>query len=239
MKEHFWLWRGRIKKTQLEEYAADHIESIRRLEKLNGATGSFLDCWLYQLCGGLAGFNTSRILILATTRGKMIHVPEPLSKGWAFHDSSYEQIDDEHKVLFDCIRKSVEKIQMTWTIWQLQKVLRRHFDYEESEFCKVPRLLKDTTSSTLSSKLSFVANQAPNLTKKLSLWPRTGSLSISRTHLIMHRGKLTLLRRHYAALNLYIWDKPADSNRWTMNYRRPLFDVVRDGRKSRWSACLG
>merc|ERR1711974_373632 len=49
----------------------------------------------------------------------------------------YKRIDDEHKVLFDCIRESAEDPSNAEKHAFCKTKLRMHFDYKEGEFCKV------------------------------------------------------------------------------------------------------
>merc|ERR1719369_1388311 len=71
-------------------------------------------------------------------RGKMMHeVPEPYIWEPSFM-TFYKRLDDEHVKLFDCIRECSENPSDDAAFAQCKTLLRMHFDYEESEFCKVP-----------------------------------------------------------------------------------------------------
>merc|ERR1712198_699530 len=71
-------------------------------------------------------------------RGKLIHdTPEPYVWEPSFM-TFYKRLDDEHVRLFDCIRECSENPSDDAAFAKCKSLLRMHFDYEESEFCKVP-----------------------------------------------------------------------------------------------------
>ncbi|CAN0538645.1 unnamed protein product, partial [Ectocarpus sp. 8 AP-2014] len=137
MVDHFEYEQSEfLKIPNFDEYSQDHINKHTNfLAKLKAATVP-LDCdfinyvedWLVQHI-----MNTD-----FAYRGKMVHeVPEPYIWEPSFM-TFYKQIDDEHVKLFDCIRECSEHPSDEAAFSTCKSLLRMHFDYEESEFCKVP-----------------------------------------------------------------------------------------------------
>merc|ERR1719228_2713590 len=124
-----------MKIPNFEEYSNDHIAKHDRFLAQLESHSVPLDCdfinyvedWLVQHI-----MNTD-----FAYRGKLVHeVPEPYIWEPSFQ-TFYERIDKEHVKLFDCIRESSEHPSDEAVIAHCKTLLRMHFDYEESEFCKV------------------------------------------------------------------------------------------------------
>merc|ERR1719184_175304 len=114
-------------------------------------------------------------------RGKMVHdVPAPYIWDESFM-TFYKRIDDEHKVLFDCIREcsddpsNAEKYAFCKTKLRMPSTTRR----ESSAGCRATTATV-TTSSTTNSRPSSNPPTCPSPRRSLT-WPRTGWLSTSRT----------------------------------------------------------
>ena len=85
---------------------------------------NFIETWLVQHIA-----NTD-----FAYRGKLVHdVPTPYQWNVEF-TTFYQQIDEEHRGLFDCT-EALSQNPMDEP--DCKTLLRMHFDYEESEFCKV------------------------------------------------------------------------------------------------------
>merc|ERR1712216_882922 len=138
-------------------------------------------------------------------RGKLVHdVPEPYIWDETFM-TFYKRIDDEHKVLFDCIRESAEDPSNAEKHAFCKTKLRMHFDYEEGEFCKVEgydcygHYLKHYNFQT-----KFQSAHLPipkEITDEAKNWL---AQHIKNTD-FAYRGKLHL-RRHYVVPEPYIWE---------------------------------
>merc|ERR1719245_2346995 len=151
-------------------------------------------------------------------KGKMLHsVPEPYNWDESFM-VFYKRLDDEHKGLFDCIRECGEDPSNQEKYDNCKSLLRRHFDYEESEFCKVAtydchgHYLKHSDSKLNSSLQAFPLMLLP------FLWPRTGLPSTSRTLTMPTEESFiledtTLFQIHMFGITLSL----LTSSRWMMN----------------------
>merc|ERR1712216_988366 len=136
MAAHFVYEQGEfLKIPNFDEWAQDHVAKHDALMTLFNSNSVPLDCdyvnyienWFVQHV-----MNTD-----FAYRGKLVHdVPEPYIWDESFM-TFYKRIDDEHKVLFDCIRESAEDPSNAEKHAFCKTKLRMHFDYEEGEFCKV------------------------------------------------------------------------------------------------------
>merc|ERR1712216_595980 len=136
MAAHFVYEQGEfLKIPNFDEWAQDHVAKHDALMTLFNSNSVPLDCdyvnyienWFVQHV-----MNTD-----FAYRGKLVHdVPEPYIWDESFM-TFYKRIDDEHKVLFDCIRESAEEPSNAEKHAFCKTKLRMHFDYEEGEFCKV------------------------------------------------------------------------------------------------------
>merc|ERR1711970_1555286 len=231
MKEHFDYEQGEFSKVpDFEEYIADHIEKHNTfLAKLN-AVSVPLDCdfinyvedWLAQHIK-----NTD-----FAYRHKLVHeVPEPYVWNESFM-TFYKRIDDEHKGLFDCIADVGNHPDDTDKISFCQNLLRRHFDYEESEFCAVANYdcyghyLKHYNFQT-----KFQSAHLP-IPKEITDMAKNWLAQHIKNTDFAYRGKLHL-RRHYVVPEPYIWDASfsvGDKQPYTQMDEEHvgLFDIVRD-----------
>merc|ERR1719369_1704581 len=112
----------------------------------------------------------------------------------------YERIDKEHVKLFDCIRETSEHPSDEAVIAHCKTLLRMHFDYEESEFCKVPdydcygHYLKHYNFQT-----KFQEAHIP-LTSEVTDWAKNWLAQHIKNTDFAYRGKL-FLRRHYGVFD--------------------------------------
>merc|ERR1712084_76525 len=205
MVEHFEYEQGEFSKIpNFEEYSQDHINKHTNfLAKLKAATIP-LDCdfinyvedWLVQHI-----MNTD-----FAYRGKMVHdVPEPYVWEPSFQ-TFYERIDNEHKKLFDCIKESSDHPSDAAVVAHCKTLLRMHFDYEESEFCRVPdydcygHYLKHYKFQT-----KFQEAHLP-LSSEVTDWAKNWLAQHIKNTDFAYRGKL-FLRRHYIVPDPYVWDE--------------------------------
>jgi len=227
MKEHFDYEEGEFKKIpNFEEYSLDHIQKHKNfMDKLNAASVpldcdyiNFVEDWLVQHIK-----NTD-----FGYKGKMIHpVPEPYTWDESFM-TFYKRIDDEHKGLFDCIRECGEHPENKENYDNCKSLLRRHFDYEESEFCKVPtydchgHYLKHFRFQT-----KFQSAKIP-LDQEIVSWAKNWLTQHIKNTDHAYRGKL-YVRGHYIVPNPYVWDTSFSVDIKQMDDEHVgLFDVVRE-----------
>jgi len=205
MVEHFDYEQGEFLKIEgFEDYSADHIAKHDGfLAKLDANSVpltcdfiNFVEDWLVQHI-----MNTD-----FAYRHKMVaDVPEPYIWNESFM-LFYKRLDDEHKVLFDCIRASGENPGDEAIVADCKTKLRRHFDYEESEFCRVPHYdcyghyLKHYNFQT-----KFQSYHLPLPAEATDYAKQWLAQHIKSTD-FGYRGKL-FLRRHYVVPNPYVWDK--------------------------------
>merc|ERR1711887_83882 len=227
MVEHFEYEQGEFSKIpNFEEYSQDHINKHTNfLAKLKAATLP-LDCDFINYVEDWLGqhiMNTD-----FSYRGKLIHeVPEPYVWEPSFQ-TFYERIDKEHVKLFDCIRESSENPSDEAVIAHCKTLLRVHFDYEESEFCKVPdydcygHYLKHYNFQT-----KFQEAHIP-LTSEVTDWAKNWLAQHIKNTDFAYRGKL-FLRRHYVVPDPYVWDKSFLVNIKELDDEHVvLFDAVRE-----------
>merc|ERR1712112_503637 len=227
MKDHFVYEQGEFMKIpNFEEYSNDHIAKHDRFLAQLESHSVPLDCdfinyledWLVQHI-----MNTD-----FAYRGKMVHdVPEPYIWDTSFM-TFYKRIDDEHKVLFDCIRDCAENPSDATKVAFCKTKLRMHFDYEESEFCKVPgydchgHYIKHYNFQT-----QFQAASLP-LSADVTNWAKNWLAQHIKNTDFGYRGKL-FVRRHYVVPEPYEWDPS-----FLVDYKQlddehvGLFDVVRE-----------
>ena len=227
MKDHFVYEQGEFMKIpNFEEYSNDHIAKHDRFLAQLESHSVPLDCdfinyvedWLVQHI-----MNTD-----FAYRGKMVHdVPEPYIWDTSFM-TFYERIDDEHKVLFDCIRDCAEHPSDATKAAFCRTKLRMHFDYEEGEFCKVPgydchgHYIKHYNFQT-----QWQAASLP-LSADITNWAKNWLAQHIKNTDFGYRGKL-FVRRHYVVPDPYIWDES-----FLVDYKQlddehvGLFDVVRE-----------
>jgi len=227
MKDHFEFEEGEFKKiTNFGSYAEDHIKKHSDfMNSLNQASVpldcdyiNFVETWFVQHV-----MNTD-----FAYRGKLIHkVPEPFVWEPSFM-TFYKQIDDEHKVLFDCIRETSENPSDKKIYDNCKDVLRRHFDYEESEFCKnenydcYGHYLKHYRFQT-----KFQSQKLP-VPKEITDWAKNWLSQHIKNTDFAYRGKL-YLRQHYVIPDPYVWDQSFATGYKQMDDEHVgLFDIVRD-----------
>merc|ERR1711971_1474891 len=142
----------------------------------------------------------------------------------------YKRIDDEHKVLFDCIRECSDDPSNAEKYAFCKTKLRMHFDYEEGEFCRVQgydcygHYLKHYNFQT-----KFQSAHLPipkEITDEAKNWL---AQHIKNTD-FAYRGKLHL-RRHYVVPEPYIWEASfsvGDKQPYTQmdDEHVGLFDIV-------------
>merc|ERR1711887_487466 len=134
----------------------------------------------------------------------------------------------EHVKLFDCIRETSEHPSDEAVIAHCKTLLRMHFDYEESEFCKVPdydcygHYLKHYNFQT-----KFQEAHIP-LTSEVTDWAKNWLAQHIKNTDFAYRGKL-FLRRHYVVPDPYVWDKSFLVDIKELDDEHVvLFDAVRD-----------
>ena len=227
MQEHFDYEEGEFKKIpNFEEYAADHVGKHKTfMDKLNAASVpldcdfiNFVEDWLVQHIK-----NTD-----FGYKGKMVHeVPEPYIWDESFM-TFYKRIDDEHKDLFDCIRKCGENPNDKENYDNCKSLLRRHFDYEEMEFCKVPNYeCQGHYLKHFKFQTKFQSAKIPIDKEIVDMAKNWLAQHIKNTD-HAYRGKL-FLRRHYVVPDPYIWDKTFSVDIKQMDDEHVgLFDVVRE-----------
>jgi len=205
MVEHFDYEQGEFSKVpHFEEYSADHIAKHDSLLKKLDANHVPLDCdfinfvedWLVQHI-----MNTD-----FAYRNKLVHdVPEPYIWNESFM-TFYKRLDDEHKVLFDCIRDCADHPSDAAKLAFCNTKLRRHFDYEESEFCSVPdydchgHYIKHYNFQT-----KFQAAHLP-LSAEITDYAKNWLAQHIKNTDFAYRGKL-FLRNHYVVPDPYVWDE--------------------------------
>jgi len=205
MNDHFEYEQGEfLKIPDFDEYSQDHINKHKNfLAKLKSESVP-LDCdfinyvedWLVQHI-----MNTD-----FAYRGKLIHdTPEPYVWEPSFM-TFYKRLDDEHVKLFDCIRECSENPSDDAAFAKCKSLLRMHFDYEESEFCKVPdydcygHYLKHYKFQT-----KFQEAHTP-LSAEVTDFAKNWLAQHIKNTDFAYRGKL-FLRRHYVVPDPYIWDE--------------------------------
>merc|ERR1712212_174724 len=153
--------------------------------------------------------------------------PEPYIWEPSFQ-TFYERIDKEHVKLFDCIRESSEHPSDEAVIAHCKSLLRMHFDYEESEFCKVPdydcygHYLKHYNFQT-----KFQEAHIP-LTSEVTDWAKNWLAQHIKNTDFAYRGKL-FVRRYYVVPDPYVWDKSFLVNIKELDDEHVvLFDAVRE-----------
>jgi len=227
MVDHFNYEQGEFSKIpDFEEYSADHISKHDNLIQMLKDHSVPLDCdfinyiedWLVQHI-----MNTD-----FAYRGKMVHeIPEPYIWNESFM-TFYKRIDDEHKVLFDCIRDCAENPSDADKYAFCNTKLRMHFDYEESEFCKVPdyncygHYIKHYNFQT-----KFQSAGVPIPAEATTHAMNWLAQHIKNTD-FAYRGKL-FLRRHYVVPEPYVWDESflVDVKRLDDEHVQ-LFDAARE-----------
>jgi len=161
-------------------------------------------------------------------RGKLVHkTPEPYIWDESFM-VFYQRLDDEHKVLFDCIRAVGETPGDAEVFADCKSKLRMHFDYEEEEFCKVEdydchgHYLKHYNFQT-----RFQAAPIP-VPPETVQWAKDWLSTHIKNTDHAYRGKL-YIRRHYIVPEPYIWDKSFLVDIKQLDDEHVvLFDAVRD-----------
>merc|ERR1712002_95152 len=205
MKDHFVYEQGEFTKIPaFDEYSADHIAKHDNLLSVLDSHSVPLDCdfinfvedWLVQHI-----MNTD-----FAYRGKFVHdVPEPYIWEPSFM-IFYKRLDDEHKVLFDCIRDCAEHPSDYRKYAFCNTKLRMHFDYEESEFCKVPgydcygHYIKHYNFQT-----KFQEAGIP-LPAEVTDYAKNWLAQHIKNTDFGYKGKL-FLRRHYVVPDPYVWDE--------------------------------
>merc|ERR1711887_5275 len=232
MVDHFEYEQSEfLKIPNFEEYSQDHINKHNNFLAKLKAESVPLDCdfinfvedWLVQHI-----MNTD-----FAYRGKMKHeVPEPYVWEPSFM-TFYKQIDDEHVKLFDCIRECSENPSDEAAFAQCKTLLRMHFDYEESEFCKVPgydcygHYLKHYKFQT-----KFQSAHIPLSAEVTDMAKNWLAQHIKNTD-FAYRGKL-FLRRHYVVPDPYVWDESFEVHVKQMDDEHVvLFDAVRGVEEAR------
>jgi len=208
------------------EYTDDHIAKHTAFLKALDDASVPLDCdfinyaetWLVQHIK-----NTD-----FAYRGKLVHkTPEPYIWDESFM-VFYQRLDDEHKVLFDCIRAVGETPGDAEVFADCKSKLRMHFDYEEEEFCKVEdydchgHYLKHYNFQT-----RFQAAPIP-VPPETVQWAKDWLSTHIKNTDHAYRGKL-YIRRHYIVPEPYIWDKSFLVDIKQLDDEHVvLFDAVRD-----------
>jgi len=227
MGDHFVYEQAEfLKIPNFEEWAQDHIAKHDALmEQLNSHSVpidcdfvNYVENWFVQHV-----MNTD-----FAYRGKMVHeIPAPYIWDESFM-TFYKRIDDEHKVLFDCIRECSDDPSNAEKYAFCKTKLRMHFDYEEMEFCKVQgydcygHYLKHYKFQT-----KFQSAHLPipkEITDEAKNWL---TQHIKNTD-FAYRGKLHL-RRHYVVPDPYIWEDSFAVGYQQMDDEHVgLFDIVRE-----------
>ena len=138
--------------------------------------------------------------------GKLVHnVPAPYKWNTEF-TTFYEQIDEEHKGLFDCIEDISGRPEDKTVIANCKTLLRMHFDYEETEFCKVADY--DCHGHYLKHYKFMMKFQeaAIPMGSEVTDWAKNWLVQHIKNTDHAYRGKL-LRRQHYPVPEPYIWDK--------------------------------
>merc|ERR1719244_1410718 len=223
MVAHFEYEEGEFSKIpDFEEYIADHknkhanfLAKLKAIEiPLDCDIINFVETWLVQHIA-----NTD-----FAYRGKLVHnVPEPYAWNPEF-TTFYEQIDDEHKGLFDCIEAVSQTPGDEAVVANCKTLLRMHFDYEESEFCKVPDY--DCFGHYLKHykfQMKFQDAAIP-----VPAWAKDWLVQHIKNTDHAYKGKL-YRRMFYPVPSPYVWDES-----FLVDYKRLddehvlLFDAVRD-----------
>jgi hemerythrin family non-heme iron protein len=205
MKDHFTYEEGEFSKiADFDDYITDHkAKHSFLLAKLDAAHVpidcdfiNFVEDWLVQHI-----MNTD-----FAYRGKLVHsVPEPYVWDSTFR-VFYERLDDEHKVLFDCIRDCEENPSDAAKLSFCKTKLRMHFDYEEHEFCNTPdyncygHYLKHYNFQT-----KFQAAHLP-LSPEITSFAKNWLAQHIKNTDFGYRGKLSL-RRFYDVPEPFVWDE--------------------------------
>jgi len=227
MVAHFEYEEGEFSKIpDFEEYIADHknkhanfLAKLKAIEiPLDCDIINFVETWLVQHIA-----NTD-----FAYRGKLVHnVPEPYAWNPEF-TTFYEQIDDEHKGLFDCIEAVSQTPGDEAVVANCKTLLRMHFDYEESEFCKVPDY--DCFGHYLKHykfQMKFQDAAIP-VPADVSAWAKDWLVQHIKNTDHAYKGKL-YRRMFYPVPSPYVWDES-----FLVDYKRLddehvlLFDAVRD-----------
>merc|ERR1719290_768032 len=164
---------------------------------------------------------------------KLVHeVPEPYVWNESFM-TFYKRIDDEHKGLFDCIADVADHPDDAAKAKDCQNLLRRHFDYEESEFCAVHNY--DCHGHYLKHynfQMKFQGAPIPVPAEITDFAKNWLAQHIKNTD-FAYRGKLHL-RRHYVVPEPYIWEDSFAVGYQQMDDEHVgLFDIVREVEEAR------
>ena len=227
MKAHFDYEEGEFSKIlDFDEYIQDHKDKHANFLARLKAIAIPLDCdiinfvenWLVQHIA-----NTD-----FAYRGKLVHnVPKPYAWNPEF-TTFYEQIDDEHKGLFDCIEASSQTPGDDAVIANCKTLLRMHFDYEEMEFCKIPNY--DCHGHYLKHykfQMKFQEASIP-LSVEVTEWAKDWLVQHIKNTDHAYKGKM-LRRMFYPVPEPYIWDES-----FIVGYKNlddehvVLFDAVRE-----------
>jgi len=227
LKDHFVYEQSEFQRIpNFEEWALDHIaKHDALLEQLDSHSApvdcdfaNFVEKWFVQHV-----MNTDM-----GYRGKLVHeIPAPYVWDESF-TTFYKRMDDEHKVLFDCVRECSEDPSNAEKYAFCKTKLRRHFDYEESEFCRVEdydchgHYLKHYRFQT-----KFQAAHLP-LTKEVTDFAKNWLVQHIKNTDFAYGGKL-YLRRHYLIPDPYLWDSSFAVGYQQMDEEHVgLFDTVRN-----------
>merc|ERR1719244_2033499 len=217
---------SRSKGEFFEAYAQDHIAKHDNLmAQLNAASVpldcdfiDFIEVWLVQHIR-----NTD-----FAYRGHMLHeVPNPYVWEESF-TTFYKRIDDEHKLLFDCIRECGDDPSNKEKYENCKSLLRRHFDYEEFEFCKVPHYeCHEHYLKHFRFQTKFQSAKLPLASSTID-WAKNWLAQHIKNTDHAYRGKL-FLRQHYSVPDPYVWDSTFSVDIKQMDDEHVgLFDVVRE-----------
>ena len=237
MQAHFTYEQGEFMQIpDFEDWAMDHVAKHDHLMELLHSNSVPLDCdfinyvetWFVQHV-----MNTD-----FAYRGKLVHeTPEPYIWDESFM-TFYKRIDDEHKVLFDCIRESSEDPANNEKFSFCKTKLRMHFDYEEGEFCQATdydcygHYLKHYKFQT-----KFQEASVP-LPADVTTWAKNWLAQHIKNTDFAYRGKL-FLRRHYVVPEPYVWDESflVDVKQLD-NEHVALFDIMREVEANRDSQAV-
>merc|ERR1711971_1245682 len=219
MADHFVYEQAEfLKIPNFEEWAQDHIAKHDAFMEQLTTHSVPLDCdfvnfvenWFVQHV-----MNTD-----FAYRGKMVHdIPAPYIWDESFM-TFYKRIDDEHKVLFDCIREcsddpsDAEKYAFCKTKLRTTSTTRR----ESSAGCRATTATA-TTSSTTTSRPSSSPPTFPSPRRSLTR-PRTGWLNTSRTPTLptvgsSTSGDTTLFPNLTSGKLASPWVTSSPTHRWT------------------------
>merc|ERR1712121_89033 len=229
MKEHFYYEEAQFLKIKGEEfkiYAEDHIEKHKNLMAQLNAASVPLDCDFIDFIEVLLVQHIRNTDF--AYRGHMLHeVPNP----YVWDESLttfYKRIDDEHKLLFDCIRECGDDPSNKEKYESCKSLLRRHFDYEEFEFCKVPHYeCHEHYLKHFRFQTKFQSAKLPLASSTID-WAKNWLTQHIKNTDHAYRGKL-FLRQHYSVPDPYIWDTTFSVDIKQMDDEHVgLFDVVRE-----------